>query len=406
MTLTTKPKVAIITSHPIQYNAPMFRLLTERGHLDARVFYSWGTSVLENKFDPGFGKVIEWDIPLLEGYEYEFLRNISGDPGTSHFNGIINPDLVERVDAFNPDAILVYGWSFKSHFQALRHYHGKKPVIFRGDSTMLARRPFMKRLSRNLFLKWLYGHVDYALYVGTNNYEYYKTLGMQDNQLFYAPHAIDNERFSKTESQVPETATSYRKNLGIPEDKIVFLYAGKLESNKAVDTLMKAFVLSGLAGTAELVIVGNGKMEAAYKEEFESKPGIHFMGFQNQSVMPALYRMADVYILPSEGPEETWGLAVNEAMASARPAIVSDRCGCARDVIVHGITGYVFRAGDLEGLTETLISAASKGKGGLSVMGQAAQKKISQFSFINVVIALEQLMDKIALPIGEKSLTS
>lgn len=81
-------KLAIISSHPIQYNAPLFKLLTQRGNLSVKVFYTWGKQSIEPKYDPGFGKTIQWDIPLLDGYNYEFLENISKAPGSSHFNGI------------------------------------------------------------------------------------------------------------------------------------------------------------------------------------------------------------------------------------------------------------------------------------------------------------------------------
>lgn len=63
-------RLAIITTHPIQYNAPLFKLLTQRNNITIKVFYTWGKSVLENKYDPGFKKNIEWDIPLLDGYGF------------------------------------------------------------------------------------------------------------------------------------------------------------------------------------------------------------------------------------------------------------------------------------------------------------------------------------------------
>ena len=61
-------KIAIVTSHPIQYYAPLFRLLAKK--VELKVFYTWGKEALV-KFDPGFGKKVEWDIPLLDGYEYQ-----------------------------------------------------------------------------------------------------------------------------------------------------------------------------------------------------------------------------------------------------------------------------------------------------------------------------------------------
>lgn len=65
-------KLAIITTHPIQYNAPMFKIIAERQNIDVHVYYTWGEEVLESKYDPCFGKQIQWDIPLLSGYNFSF----------------------------------------------------------------------------------------------------------------------------------------------------------------------------------------------------------------------------------------------------------------------------------------------------------------------------------------------
>jgi hypothetical protein len=101
-------KLAIITTHPVQYYAPVFQLLHQRQQIDIKVFYTWGEGVL-NKYDPGFKKSIEWDIPLLTGYPYAWVKNTSKDAGSHHFEGIVNPDLIEQINAWHPDAILVYG---------------------------------------------------------------------------------------------------------------------------------------------------------------------------------------------------------------------------------------------------------------------------------------------------------
>ena len=128
-----KIKLAVISSHPIQYNAPFFKLIAKSNNLQIKVFYTWGDSVLGNKYDPGFGKSINWDIPLLEGYEYLFEKNIATKPGSHHYAGIDNPELMDHIKEWQADAILVYGWAFKSHFQCLRYFHKKIPVYFRGD---------------------------------------------------------------------------------------------------------------------------------------------------------------------------------------------------------------------------------------------------------------------------------
>src|SRR4051812_19131025 len=118
-------RLAVITSHPIQYNAPVFRMLASRKGIDIKVFYTWGKEAVGAKYDPGFGKHIEWDIPLLDGYEHEFLDNVSKEPGTHHFKGIVNPAITEKISSYKPDAILVFGWSFQSHLKVMRKFRKK-----------------------------------------------------------------------------------------------------------------------------------------------------------------------------------------------------------------------------------------------------------------------------------------
>ena len=128
-------KLAIVSTHPIQYNAPWFKLLGQRGKIDLRVFYTWSQSKEEVQ-DKTFGRTIKWDVPLLDGYGYEFVPNVSKEPGI-HWKGIDNPALISQISKFNPDAVLVFGWNLKSHFRVLRHFNNRIPVWFRGDSTLL-----------------------------------------------------------------------------------------------------------------------------------------------------------------------------------------------------------------------------------------------------------------------------
>ena len=166
-------KLAIITTHPIQYNAPLFALLKKRMNVHPKIFYTWGEDVLKEKFDPGFGRSIKWDIPLLNGYEYTFVKNVAKSPGSHHFLGIDNPDLIKEIIAWDADAILVFGWAFKSHLRAMRHFKGKIPVLFRGDSTILDQFGRLKHFARTTLLRWVYRHIDTALYVGEANKLYF-----------------------------------------------------------------------------------------------------------------------------------------------------------------------------------------------------------------------------------------
>ncbi len=235
-------RIAIVTTHPVQYNAPFFKLLSERGRIQVKVFYTWEQSA-ENKFDPGFGKNIEWDIPLLQGYEYSFIKNISATPGSHLYKGIDNPTLIMEIEAWKADAVLIYGWSFKSHLQCIRYFTKKISVLFRGDSTLLDPQPLLKKLMRFVFLRWVYRHIDFALYVGTNNKMYFEKCGVPGRKLFFAPHAVDNSRFADDETKNYEKkAAAWRKELMIGETDTVFLFAGKLEEKKDPGLLIDVFI--------------------------------------------------------------------------------------------------------------------------------------------------------------------
>ena len=380
-------KLAIISTHPIQYNAPLFKLLVERGNLQLKVFYTW-SQAREKVEDKGFGKAIQWDIPLLEGYEHEFVPNTSKKPGNRSFWGIRTPALIHKIKDFNPDTILVFGWNFKSHLDVMRHFKGKTPIWFRGDSHLLDEIPGMKTWLRRFALRWVYRHVDRAFYVGTNNKAYFLTHGLRENQLVYAPHAVDNERFQNTpERDYEQRARQWRKELGYSEDDIVVLFAGKFEPKKNPFMIIEAFnSISFENDKLKLLMVGNGELEEVIKMKAKGNPHVQFLPFQNQSQMPVLYRVGDVFCLPSRGPGETWGLAVNETFACGRPAVVSDRAGCGVDLIQSGHNGFLFASDDIDELANILAEISDSD---LKKMGKNAASFIERWRFESICSAIE-----------------
>lgn len=381
-------KLAIVTTHPIQYNAPWFKLLAQRGNVEIKVFYTWSQASKEVK-DKTFGKVIKWDIPLLEGYDYEFVENISKDPGTHHKNGIDCPKLNNRITAWQPDTVLIFGWYLKSHLNAMKFFKGKVPVWFRGDSTLLDDMPGIKQVLRKYYLTYIYRCIDKAFYVGTQNKAYFKSVGLKDSQLVLAHHAIDNDRFyDSEEKQYEKSALAWRKELGFNDDDLVVLFAGKFESKKQPDFLLKAIQEANktLKRPLKLLMVGHGPLEDDLQLLSKNDTNIKMIPFQNQSKMPILYRLGNVLCLPSKGPGETWGLAVNEAMASKRPVIVSNKVGCARDLVTQNETGYIFKHNNINELVEIQVGL---NKSQLANMGEKAEMKIQKYNFKNIVMAIE-----------------
>jgi glycosyltransferase involved in cell wall biosynthesis len=376
-------RLAILNTHPVQYFAPVFRELAARSGVELQVFYGWKGAV-ESTLDRGFGQAFAWDVPLLEGYSFEFLENVAADPGTHHTGGIDCPQVVDLIQAWKPDALLVYGWNYRSHQQALRGLHGSLPIFFRGDSTLLDERPGWRQWARRLYLRWIYRNIDWALAVGTANRAYFKAHGLPESRICHVPHSVDHSFFADPDGQHIQAARQWRETLGIPADAPVVLFAGKLESKKAPDLLLKAFQALGHP-TAHLVFGGTGPLEAELKQDAPAR--VHFAGFQNQSRMPVLYRLGDLLVLPSRGPGETWGLALNEAMACGRAVIASDKTGAALDLIQPGRNGFVFPSGNLSALSavlhESLVDAAR-----LQEMGRQSLQIIRDWSISQQVDAM------------------
>lgn len=350
------PRLAVVLSHPTQYYSPWFRWLRRHTTLELRVFYLWRAGTVETH-DPQFQEAFAWDVDLLSGYDHEFVPNTAGDPGTHRFFGLRNPQLTARLDAFAPNAVLLFGYKSPSQLRVVRWCRSRNvPVIFRGDSHVLGNR----RLSwfSAVLLKTLYARMSAFACVGAANREYFLALGVPEKKLFFAPHAVDTTRFDPNRSETRQAAASLREKLSIRSDARVVLFAGKFMRSKSPVELVQAF-LRVRAPNSVLVLVGDGEERPRLAELVGSAPSgtVHLLPFMNQSEMPALYLAADVFALPSTGFYETWGLAVNEAMHLGLPALVSNRVGCQRDLVTDGETGWVCDAESPTSLDEKLSSA-------------------------------------------------
>lgn len=373
MTIVSAPRLAVVTTHPIQYYAPWFRHLAARDDLALRVFYLWDFGVTERR-DPGFGRSLTWDIPLLDGYPHEFVANRATRPGTDRFGGLHNPGLDAALERFRPDAVLLMSYSHRSTLRQL--LRRRWPLLMRGDSHALAGGAGGWRLRVK---SWLFRRFAAVLHVGAANREFWRAHGVPEERLFFSPHAIDNQRFVAARGTAAAEAAARRAELGIPPDAPVALFVGKLETKKRPLDLIAAFRAAAVPA-AHLVLVGDGALSAEVDAAAASDPRIYRIGFTNQSRMPGIYALGDLLVLPSVGAWETWGLAVNEAFCLERPALVSSHVGCHPDLIVDGETGWVFPAGDVDALAARLADALSD-RARLATLGAAAARRIEHYDY-------------------------
>ncbi len=342
-------RLAVVTTHPVQYYAPWFRRLAEHPGITLRVFYLWNPQ--RNGFpDPEFGTRVEWDVPLLEGYDYSWLENRSRTPGTDHFRGIDCPQAVDAVAQWKPDRVLCLGYQYAAFYRLLfSRTLCDIPFLIRGDSHRLLPATFKQHL-KDTAIRMLFARFQDALYCGHANRRYFSALGFDGSHLHFCPHGVDEQRFKPL---LPGMATSeeLKKRWGVPDGHSMILFSGKLISKKRPDLLLQAFERLGRSDVT-LVFAGSGEMEPKLKSKAGER--VVFHSFINQSEMPSLYHAADLTVLPSEGPYETWGLSVQESLACGTPVVVSDHVGCHEDLVVGQNNGAVFPAGDAPALAACL----------------------------------------------------
>lgn len=350
-----KLKLGILVSHPIQYFVPVYRELAKTCGIDLTVLYRTRVGV-DAYYDAGFGQTVQWDIPLLDGYKYQFLSDKKSIKGVEW--NILRAILGSRLDV-----LLVHGYNRLTNVLAilLARLIGTK-VLIRGDTRMQAHHENagLRTLVKRTFFKCCNGFVT----IGTLNREYYAQHGVPPNRLFFAPFCVRNEQFAASPGLRAQYQREVRTALAMTSDSLIILSAAKLMKLKRTDDLIRAFAaLTEDFPDAWLVIAGSGSEEDGLMRLAESLGIFHirFIGFQNQTQLPPLYAASDIFVLCSH--LESWGLAINEAMAAGLPAVVSSEVGAAPDLVAGKGTGIVYPCGDVDALSQAirlLLSDASQ----------------------------------------------
>ncbi len=344
-------RLAVLASHPIQYEAPLFRRLARQYELT--VFFAHRTTAADQS-KAGFGVGFDWDVDLLTGYAYEFLDNVASQPGLDHFGGCDTPSIGNKLREGNYKALLVMGWYLKCFVQGI--WSAKRlglPVIVRGDSHLETPRSAAKRAAKAIIYPLALRSFDAGLYVGERSRSYWEHYGYPRHRLFFSPHCVDKHWFAQRATE--EARRNLRERHGISPQAKVVLFAGKLVPFKRpLDLIEAASSLLPRMPDLTVLIAGAGMLSDSINTlAAMNKFQLVNLGFCNQTEMPAVYAAADVLVLPSSG-QETWGLVANEALACGRPIIVSDVCGCALDLAADGTAGRIFPMGNVAALANTI----------------------------------------------------
>jgi glycosyltransferase involved in cell wall biosynthesis len=344
-------RLAILASHPVQYYAPLFRALAKR--VELTVFYAHNATA-QDQARAGFGVGFAWDIDLLSGYDHVFLANVASEARLERFSGVDTPEIGRHLLEGRFDALLLMGWHLKCFIQGL--IAAKRlglSVMVRGDSHLETPRSPLKVAGKRLLYPHFLRCFDAALVVGKRNRAYWEHYGYPSTRMFDAPHCVDNAFFAKRAT--PQAGAALRARLSLSSNAKVVLFAGKLVPFKRPLDVIKAVAKLREDGIdAQLLVAGAGELHGELRRQaLILNAPLHTLGFCNQKQMPAAYAAADVLALPSDA-RETWGLVVNEALASGKPILVSDAVGCSPDLTELLGPSAVFRLGDISDFAEKL----------------------------------------------------
>ena len=403
------PMLAILATHPIQYQAPIWQELARRGRVPFEVWYLTAHGIRPS-LDSEFKQVVQWDLDLLSGYPWRLPPDAPHElPGRSWELGL-PADFRDRLRTGGVRAVFVPGWGVRACWEATFHARRACAKIWmRGDSNDLKKDSVVKRALKRPILGALLSRVDAFLCVGVANRRLYEGYGAAADRLVDGLHCVDNHRFAVQAGECRPDRAALRRAWNIPEGAFCLVYAGKLIPKKRPLDLVRAAEILGRIDPSQhyhLLFVGTGELEEEVRRacsiawDFRGdratdgapgrrRPSASLAGFLNQREISRAYVAADALVLASDSGE-TWGLVVNEAMASGLPCVVSQSCGCAEDLVIPISPSLSYPCGDVKALASSILDLRRH-----HLANTAFVTQVDRYSTLSTVLSLEKLwMDR------------
>lgn len=319
-----------------------------------------------------------WDAVSTDGsYPVSTLFDDNGVETVSI--NILSTRMDGVLGSLNPRVIAIPGWSSPAALAALAWCCGAQtPAILMSDSTAHDEpRSWWKERVKSRVVRLFSS----ALVGGLPHLEYVAALGIERAVIFSGYDVVENAYFLAGAEKARTGGAAHRGRLGLPDR--YFLASNRFIEKKNLSRLLDAYAayVAG-AGPAAwgLVLLGDGPLKPALVEQVTRlglSDQVCFPGFKQYDELPVFYGLASAFIHASTS--EQWGLVVNEAMASGLPVLVSERCGCAPDLVQNGVNGYTFDPYDTKLIADRMLQISS-GNCDLMAMGQASREIIARWS--------------------------
>lgn len=359
-----KTKVVLLTEIISPYRIPVFNEIAR--NLRDRFLVLFFAKTGKRRLWKIYTENIRFGYKVLPGILFQ------RENATPYF---LNPTIIYELVRYSPDVIIIGGYNHPTSLLAMLYAKMfRRRIILWNESNGRAQRSYHP--FKEFYKRWYIQNCTEYLAAGRASFEYLTSLGADAHQIWVAPDAVDNDFFGQASDKQRKRKEMFKRSKGYPER--VILYVGRLVNQKGIFDLLRAFqVLSDERSDLGLVLVGNGPQENTYKHfcQINNLKNVFFEGFIDQEDLPGYYAAADVLVLPTYS--DSWGLVLNEAMACKLPVIAAEVAGAAQDLIRNGENGYVYRKGDLEGLTQCIQEVLDGDK---ERMGQKSYEIVRNYS--------------------------
>lgn len=378
-------KLAIISTHPIQYQVPLFKYL-KKGGIKAKVFFASKHGLKGDKVDPEFLRKIKWNINsnMLQGYESKFSKKqkYNIDDFRLNYHRIEN-----ELTKENFDYVLILGWNNLHYLKAI-YFAIKRniKIILRVETNLKSTKNFIKNFIKNYFLRFFFKKVSYFLSIGKLNKEFYLYHGVENKKILPAPYFVDNNFFDFKSNK-----KKLKKKFNF-EKKQIILFVGKLINRKNPFEFLELAKINKEKSNLHFIVIGDGILKKKCNQFIKNHKlqNISLIGFVNQKKLREYYKISDLMILTSL--YETWGLTINEAFATSIPVICTKNCGCSQDLIKNGKTGFTYKIGDMNDLNKK-TQLILNNKRISAEMIKNIKKKIENFSLIHTSRSISKILN-------------
>ncbi|QDV59327.1 glycosyltransferase family 4 protein [Rosistilla oblonga] len=303
--------------------------------------------------DPNFKQQVQWSNLKLDEFEHVFLNN---EPLSSS-KTLDAPHIVEELDSFGADVVIVYGYWQRFQQRVHRWTRDHKALLYYiSDSEIHRQESKLKRFLKSLRSKRVFRNVDRFLTVGNANEFYYHSLGVPTERMTRMQFSIDVQEFDVAYECRHELRQETRNRLGVSNDCTVLSVAGKLVSWKRQRDAIEAIARIDRTRDVLLVLMGSGPDELELRDLVNQicPDRVHFAGFVPPTDLPNYYLATDIYLHCSN--YEPHSLAISEAIYLGLPLILSSRCGSygPLDDLQPGKNGFVYPVGDVTALAKSV----------------------------------------------------